>query len=282
MTITNKHNLPASFVEAVRRDPYQGGGDISATALIDSPQRRALLHKHKSNIDTDVSSMVWALLGSAVHHILERSEVDGVVVEERLYAEVDGWEVSGQFDRYNPETRALQDYKVTTVYKLSGDKKDWTRQLNVLRWLCYQNDIEVDSLQICTILRDWSHSRSLRDGSYPATNVVMVDIEMWPIEQTEQYIKDRVALHRAAREGNAAPCTDEERWYSGDKWAVKKPTAKRALRVFDNRKDAQDYKTDSTIVEHRPGEYRRCLHFCEAAPFCSQWKTTKTTWGTDG
>ena len=133
MTITNKHGLPASFVEAVRRDPYQGGGDISATALIDSPQRRALLYQHGSKIDTDVSSMVWALLGSAVHHILERSEVDGVVVEERLYADVGGWEVSGQFDRYNPDTKALQDYKVTTVYKLGGDKKDWTRQLNVLR-----------------------------------------------------------------------------------------------------------------------------------------------------
>ena len=277
MTITNKHGLPASFVEAVRRDPYQGGGDISATALIDSPQRRALLYQHGSKIDTDVSSMVWALLGSAVHHILERSEVDGVVVEERLYADVGGWEVSGQFDRYNPDTKALQDYKVTTVYKLGGDKKDWTRQLNVLRWLCYQNDIEVDSLQICTILRDWSHSRSLRDGSYPATNVVMVDIEMWPIAETQRYIEERVALHRAARKGDPQPCTDEERWYSGDKWAVKKPTSKRALRVFDNRQDAEDYKTDSTIVEHRPGEYRRCLNFCEAAPYCGQWNNGQVT-----
>jgi hypothetical protein len=269
--ITNKHGLPSAFVEAVKRDPYTGGGDISTTALIDAPQRRALLHRHADSIQEDVSGMVWALMGQAVHHILERSEVDGVVVEERLYADAGGWKVSGQFDRYNPKTRALQDYKVTTVYKLQGDKKDWTRQLNVLRWLCHKNDIEVDRLQICTILRDWSHSRSLRDGSYPKTNVVMVDIEMWPLEQTEAYVMGRVEMHQAARDGEPIPCTDEERWYSGDEYAVRNPNHKRALKVCDNLADAEAFKTDSTVIEHRPGEYRRCMHFCEAAPFCSQW-----------
>ena len=34
--ITNVHNLPQSIVDAVTNDPYVGGGDISATKLIDS------------------------------------------------------------------------------------------------------------------------------------------------------------------------------------------------------------------------------------------------------
>jgi len=25
-------------------------------------------------------------------------------------------------------------------------------------------------------------------------------------------------------------------------------------------------------VVHRPGEYKRCQQYCEAAPFCAQWQ----------
>ena len=91
--ITNIHNLPAAIVAAVQNDPYTGGGDISTTKLIDSPQVRVLGAAHKDAISVDVSERVWALLGQAVHTILERAGLReaGMVVEERLYAEVNGW-----------------------------------------------------------------------------------------------------------------------------------------------------------------------------------------------
>ena len=37
-TVTNKHDLPEALVRAVQNDPYKGGGDISATKLIDQFQ----------------------------------------------------------------------------------------------------------------------------------------------------------------------------------------------------------------------------------------------------
>ena len=85
--ITNMHNLPAAIVAAVANDPYVGGGDISTTKLIDSPQIRVLGGKHKEDLSVDVSERVWALLGQAVHTILERAGLkeQGMVVEERLY-----------------------------------------------------------------------------------------------------------------------------------------------------------------------------------------------------
>lgn len=266
--LTNKYGLPLAIVEAVKRDPYVGGGDISTTALIDAPQRRTLLYRHKDSIDEDVSQRVWSLLGQAVHHILERSGVDGVRVEERLYASVEGWQISGQFDRVDGNT--LQDYKVTTVSKFQGDRTAWTQQLNILRWLCYKNDIDIDKLEIVAILRDWSQSRKDADGSYPLANIVVANIDVWPIAKTEAFIVERVKLHQKARAGERIPCTNDDRWYSGDTWAVRNPNHKRALRVFQNRHEAEAFKTDSTIVEHRPGEYRRCENYCEVSRFCPQ------------
>ena len=87
-TITNVHGLPQSIVAAVTNDPYTGGGDISATKLIDAPQIRTLMAKHKDQITTDVSERIWSLLGQAVHTILERAALrqEGMVAEDRLYA----------------------------------------------------------------------------------------------------------------------------------------------------------------------------------------------------
>jgi hypothetical protein len=273
MEITNKHGLPQAFVDAVTNDPYDNGGsDISATSLIDAPQRRALLREHRSKITEDVADRVWALLGSAVHHILEQAEDEHAVVEERLFAEVDGWKVSGQFDRYLPSTGTIQDWKVTTVYKAQSSHADWERQLNVLAWLARQNGMAVSKLQICAIMRDWAKSRSLQDGSYPSANVMVIDIPLWDDAVAEEYVYERVALHQEARNGNAILCTDDERWYSGDSWAVKKPTSKRAHRVYKTKEEAEANCPDSMIVEHRPGEYKRCQQYCEAAPWCAQWQ----------
>jgi len=274
MKITNKHGLPQAFVDAVSNDSYDPGhSDITATSLIDAPQRRALLAKHHSKLTEDVADRVWALLGSAVHHILEQAEDEHAVVEERIYADVNGWSVGGQFDRYLPKDGVIQDWKVTTVYKVQNSHADWERQLNVLAWLARQNGMVVNKLQICAIMRDWSKARSLNDKTYPAANVATIDITMWPNEIAEEYVRERVELHQMAREdGQMIPCTDTERWYTGDSWAVKKPNAKRATRVYDSEAEARENCNDDQIVEHRRGEYKRCQQYCEAAPFCAQWQ----------
>jgi len=268
---TNRFGLPDAFVDAVKHDPYVGGGDISATALIDSPQKRELAFRHRDEITEDVSDRVWALFGSAVHHILERSQTTARI-EERLFAEVAGWTISGQFDRLIVEDKLLQDWKVTTSYKALGEKKDWERQQNILRWLCHVNGIEVEKLQIVTIIRDWQRSRAEEDPTYPRTPVHTIDLPVWDLDITEEYITERVRLHQEARAGFAEPCTDEERWYTGSKFAIVKPGGKRALKVLDTLEGAQELLKEGQEIEHRPGTYTRCERFCEAAPFCAQWQ----------
>lgn len=274
-TITNLHNLPAAILAAVQNDPYTGGGDISTTRLIDSPRVSVLSAKHKDAISVDVSERVWALLGQAVHTILERAGLrqEGMIVEERLFANVHGWQVSGQVDTMHLESRKLSDYKVTTVWKKNG-ADSWTRQLNVLRWLAHKNGYQIDTLEVVGIFRDWRKSEALRDPSYPQAAIQSISVPVWPLEEAEEYIMERVALHRSARNGLDIQCTDEERWMSPSKFALMKHGAKRAIRVADRAEDLGEAGEGYEIVE-RKGEAKRCAMYCDVSAFCSQWAAEK-------
>ena len=270
-SLTNIYNLPDAIFQAVKNDPYKGGGDISVTKLIDSPQRRTLIKKHHESIVEDVSDRIWSLLGQAVHTILERANKSDIV-EDRLYAQVNGWSLSGQFDRMDLHGATLDDYKVTGVYKaMTGDVKDWTWQLNVLRWLALQNGYKVEGLRIIAILRDWKKSESQRKEGYPQTPIITIPIEVLPDEVVYQYICERISLHQAASAGETVLCTDDERWYEGTKWALIKKGNKRATRVYENQDDIESPIPDGFFIEERKGGYKRCAEYCEVAKFCPQY-----------
>jgi hypothetical protein len=269
--LTNVHNLPAAIVAAVQADPYAGGGDISCTRLIDSPQIRVLGGKHKDDVSVDVSERVWALLGQAVHTILERAGLReaGVVVEERLYAEVNGWQVSGQVDRMHCDLGKLSDYKVTTVYKNNGSD-GWTRQLNVLRWLAHKNGHEINTLEVIGIFRDWRKTEAERNPDYPQAAIQAIPVPLWSLEDAEEYVTERVYMHQAASRGESVPCTDEERWFSGNQYALTKRGAKRATRVSHDPREFGEVDFEQYSIEVRAGEFKRCEHYCDVREFCAQ------------
>lgn len=273
MNLTNIHDLPQALVDAVRNDPYTGGGDISVTKLIDSAQRRVLLKKFGSAVVEDVSERIWSLLGQAVHTILERANKSDIV-EQRLFADVEGWKLSGQFDRMDLHNETLDDYKCTSTYKvMMSDMKDWERQLNVLRWLAVQNGYKVGKLRIIAILRDWRKSDAKRKPDYPQKPVATIDIPVWPLDETYQYIRDRISLHQAAEAGGThIGCSDEERWYEGTTYALMKVGGKRAIKIFERKEDAESAVTDGYVVETRRGGYRRCAEYCEVSEFCEQYR----------
>jgi hypothetical protein len=74
--ITNKLNLPETIYKACLHDSHRVAGDISVSQLIDSPRIRILKKKHK--YEEDVSDRLYMLLGTALHHILERANIDDV------------------------------------------------------------------------------------------------------------------------------------------------------------------------------------------------------------
>jgi len=290
LEITNNHKLPKSFVDFARNDKYsKGNADISVTTLIDSPRVR-LMRDHFSNQRTvDAVDMIWPLFGTAVHHILESSGAsEDVILEERLFSEVDGWVLSGAVDHQKVDRSnvSITDYKVTSVWSVIYGKIEWERQLNLYAYLVQKNKgKKVNSLQICAILRDWNSRDAKYKQDYPSAPVVLVDIPVWDEETRINYIKERISIHQEAQkmydaEGEFPFCSDDETWKRSDAWAVKKKGNKRALRVFETEELANGFVgghkalgNDGKIleIEYRAGEAVRCNgNYCGVADFCSQ------------
>jgi len=271
MKLTNKYNLPGPLVSAIENDPYKKVGDISVTQLISPPRQRQLMIRHQDNITEDASERIWILLGRSVHAILERAATHDHLVEKRLTAEVLGWVVSGQPDLL--EGDELTDWKVTSVYSfLLGEKPEWEAQLNCYKWLFEQNGFEVTKLQIVAILRDWTMSRLIEPG-YPLCAVMVVNVPIWEPMLIQSYIESRVRAHQAAEllpDVNLVACLSEERWEKPTTYAVKKPTNKRARRVYLTMEDARAAVTEQEEIVVRPGESVRCERYCKAMPFCNQ------------
>lgn len=269
LNLTNIHGLPAPLVRAIRNDPYKGGGDISVTKLIDSPHRQKLRKQFAEFIVEDVSDVLFRLFGQGVHAALERSD-DQAIVEERLFMEVDGWTLSGAFDRLYTAQALLQDYKVTSVFK-AGGSDDWTKQMNVLRQLCLANGHKVDRMEIVAIFRDFKKSEAKRKENYPQAGAQVIPVEIWDDDRAMAFIRERIAAHKAAANGPSS-CSDEERWASPTTYALMKIGAKRATKVAETPAQLGPVPTGFTI-EVRPGSDRRCEDFCEVSNFCEQFKS---------
>jgi len=92
------------------------------------------------------------------------------LVEQRFFAEIDGWHVSGAIDLQvvDPDGIHIKDYKTTSVWAVMNDKPEWEQQLNIYAWLVQKNkQVPIKSLQIVGILKDWSKREAERKPEYP-------------------------------------------------------------------------------------------------------------------
>jgi hypothetical protein len=298
MKITNRFNLPDAFYNFARNDKYsRGKADISVTTLIDSPRVRLMRDKYNDQLETDASDMIWALFGTAVHHVLESAnDPSHVTMEERLYAEVVGWTLSGALDHQEvlPDgTVQITDYKVTSVWSVILGKEEWVKQQNCYAWLVENSNAgtnrqkKVSNIRICAVLRDWQRKKAEFDSDYPQAPVVIIDLPLWSAEERETYIQDRILMHQEAQAeydlyDRMALCSEEEQWAKPAKWAVHKLAGKRALKLCDSLDEAKEYieaqdGKDKLEIQFRAGERTRCAgNYCNVAEFCEQYKGWKT------
>lgn len=284
MKITNNYGLPKAFVDYATADRYsKGNADISVTTLIDSPRIRLLKDRHSKDLEADAADMIWPLLGTAVHSILEQSTPSGnVVKEERLFMEVNGWTLSGAIDHQEIVDNVVHitDYKVTSVWSVILGKAEWELQQNIYAQMIRKvKGMEVGSISICAVLRDWNRREASFKSDYPQSPVVVVQLNLWDDDKAQAYIEERITIHQSAQmehdlHDNIPDCTDAERWAKDDTWAVKKPGAKRAIKVCASYQEATDYVAALPTkheIEHRKGEYTRCTNYCAVSEFCNQW-----------
>ena len=289
--LTNKYGLPQTLMNYANRNTYsRGNANISVTQLIGSPRVRMLTQKHEDEIVEDVSDRLWAIIGSALHEVVEKGSDDEHQAEERLFIEVDGWRISGgidlqsmNLDEDGTRTCAISDYKLTSTFNVMNPKPDWERQLNCYAHLVRKvKGFEIKRLSINAIMRDWMRARAKTDQNYPQAAMQVIDIPLWSPEAAEQYFNERVKIHKDAEAlmdwGDTPECTPEERWYSPGQLAVMKDGRKRALKLFEpeQKEEAEEYaKENKAAVVERPGQNKKCEDFCAVSEWCSQWQAIK-------
>jgi hypothetical protein len=260
MRFTNKLGFPQAIADAVKNDPYSpGDSDITVTQLLSPPQQVALRKHCAGEIVEDVSDRIYALMGQAMHVVLERANITGIA-EKRVYTDVDGWIIGGAFDSIalietpsHEEGRSewiLQDYKQMSIYEIIyGLRPEKEQQLNLLDWLLSQNTRPdrtyppISRLEIVGIFRDWSKPEAARrkaqgDKTYPQHQVGIFPVNKWSADKQFAFVKERLNLHRTADEirnsgkiSKLPECSDEERWASETTFALMKTGRKSALKV---------------------------------------------------
>lgn len=217
MKYTNKLKLPEAIVRAAENDPYsKDGADFTSSQLSNPPRSEALKAQNPDALEIDVSTRISAMLGQALHNVLERGARPGVdVVEKRYFANFSGFLVGGKIDLYQAEDKTLYEYKsclagAFTKKNSSGKKFEWIAQASINKLLMELDGVEVEKVVIVGVLVDW-RNWNLSTPGYPEASIVKREIKTWPKEITEAYINERLSLHSAALK-SLPFCTPKETW----------------------------------------------------------------------
>lgn len=281
MQVTNKLHLPAAFVHAVSTERHNAPGCYSATTLNKGAKEIVLTDRHYDEIEIDAADNVWAVWGTAVHSIFE-NEKDDNFHEESFKVAVGNSYVTGKVDSYDMTNGIIYDWKTASTWKIQfNDFTDWHAQGMTYAWLLTKSGLEVKKCRFVALLKDHSKSKAKHDASYPQSPAYIYEFDVTPEElaKAEARIVAKVKeIENAYKLGDddIEPCTADERWADGEKWAVMKNGRKTAIKLFDNEADAEAYAGElgnSHYVEHRPAVSRKCADYCTCCDYCNFYKS---------
>lgn len=282
MKWTNKYNINPKIASAIskERDVHSY---ITASQMSKSPRQFHLYNRHKHEMVKDVSEMLEAFYGTALHDYMERLEQGvHIITEQRHKTIVHGEEVSGQFDWFNAKTGELKDHKRTTVWSIvfGSSLQKWTDQLNCLAWLMSKHGVKVESLTIEYHIRDWQKSKANGDN-YPKCQNGFVNIKLWTKEQQEETFSNIVECFKdetGFTDDKLSECDAEQLWQKPDTYAVKKSGRKTAIKVCNSEKEAEEYIKNNfqngMFIEKRESVVRGC-GYCDCRPWCNQYDKLK-------
>ena len=282
MKITNNNKIPEPIYRAICQNWYSGAGAdhfCSVTELLKPAKMFVLERRYAQDLEEEASNMIWSLMGSAMHKVLEKSETENSLNEERLFVKVHGKIISGGIDLYEEGT--ISDFKFTSIWSyIYGSRiKEWTEQLNIYAYLYVKAGFPVEKLQVIAIFRDWSKSKSQYEKGYPK-QIEVININLWDMSRTEHFIKKKLSQFEIALklpDDAIQECTQKERWQDPIVYAVMKKGNKRALRLFNSEEFASKFITfhkdkKKLYIEKRESVSKRCIDYCVVNRFCSFYR----------
>ena len=287
--LTNELGLPQPFVDAATSDHKYAPRRYSVTDLLGGTCEAVLKRRHEGEQEEDVSDRVWAILGSAVHKVLEQAEPRPHHFREWLMKVdiPDGYELSGITDLYDADAGTVTDWKTCSVWKAQfGDYSDWQRQTLLYCWMLRQQGIPAHRGEVVAIMRDHSMRKARFEPDYPKHPVLLVGWEFADedMEAAGWYVDDwfaEVREQEALPDEKLVPCSDEQVWHKPDTWAVMRDGRKRAIRVFEDEEEAVGLlnrlkeQDKGHHIEFRKGEDTRCMSYCPVARWCPRGKVSQ-------
>lgn len=286
MNIENRNHIPEPLVRAIRSNWYNGTGEdrfASITELIKPTKICVLEKRHKAEISQDASELIWTIMGSALHKVVEASAHENSLAEERLEVTLAGEKITGGVDLY--ENGIISDFKFTSVwnYIYGSRKEDWETQLNCYAYLFRRHGFEVNGLRVIAIFRDWQRFKAEQDAGYPH-QVEVINIDVWTDAEVEHYLLTRIAEIKEALtlpDDFIPECSTHERWQPETQYAVYKAGGSRALRVLATYEEAEAFisnhkDSDNLRIITRQETPRRCLNYCPVNQFCHFFREMNT------
>ncbi len=229
-----------------------------------------------------LSAIKWL---KKVNERFTSSEAQTVWFEHSMTVEVEGYVISGTADilKIVAGFLEIEDHKVTSTFSVMypDAKEKWAKQLNIYAWMAWMLGFpEPKKISVHGVFRDWTAGKAIGGGNYPRKPYRLVPLKLESMDSIERYVKARLALHRAAENGQQIDCTAEERWANATMYAVKQGKSSRAAAggVLDSEAKAKEFIKDNAHrlkdpwIETRPGSNRRCEGYCPVAEHCPQYK----------
>lgn len=124
----NDANLHPALYKALTTDSYDHdkAGDISATGLIKPPKMMQLGKKYGHLVEKDASSMLWAVLGTAIHSMIESGVKEDLArIDElmRVARFVEALEASSDHDKARAITQSMTIYLNDRIKEIRGDSR---------------------------------------------------------------------------------------------------------------------------------------------------------------
>jgi len=278
MKITNNNKIPAPIYRAICHNWYTGAGAkhfCSVTELLKPVKLFILERRYKDTVKQEASDLIWSLMGSAMHKVLEASEHETSLNEEMLFCDINGKTISGGVDLYEGGT--ISDFKFTSVwsYIYGNRRKEWEQQLNLYSYLYQQAGFPVTRLQVIAIFRDWSKLKARIEHDYPK-QVMIISIKLWNMSRTEHFIKKRLCQFETALklpDDAIKECSQQERWQDNDVYTVMKNGNKRATKLCKSQEQAEAYiksnkDKDKFSINVRKSIPKRCEDYCRVNKYC--------------
>lgn len=280
--ITNYSGLPYQIINALRKDTHHGGF-LSASQTTKSPRQFWLTKRHYNEIQVEAVDRIWSLFGTAFHLLMQNGAREEDIVERYYETTLEDEKFSGITDHYSIDG-ILSDYKVTKTFSIifKSSYDSWEKQLNCCAYLFRINNHNVNKIRIIAFLKDWSKEKAKFKKDYPSLPIQIIEFPLWTIDEQKRYIVDRIKLFKKfsdTPDDELPLCTEDDRWYSGESWAVMLPGRTSAKRVLDTEDEAKQYcfknKLKKYEIVRRIGVNRKCEDYCDCKDFCNQYKEKK-------